>query len=105
MKNRKHDSVALTCLKDIHSPQGTTYEAMVSTALPIALALIHDGVCWRRIIAAEALPSVLDPGKSVPLVLLDAPPDALGRCVVSRLPQVLWQQARLPVLNALSVPT
>ena len=78
---------------------------MVSTALPIALALIHDGVHWRWIIAAEALPSVLDPGICVPLVLLDAPPDALGGGVVSRLPQVLRQQARLPVLNALSVPT
>ena len=72
----------LTRLIDIHPPQGTTYEAMVSTTLPVALALIHDGVRWRWIVAAEALPSVLYPSIGVALVLLDAPLDALRRGVV-----------------------
>ena len=72
----------LTRLIDIHPPQGTTYEAMVSTTLPVALALIHDGVCWRWIVATEAFLSVLDPGIGLALVLLAAPPNALRGGVV-----------------------
>ena len=77
---------------------------MVSTALPVTLAVIHDGVGWRWDVPAETLSSVLDPGVGVPLVLLAAPPDALGWGVVSRFPKVFWQEPWFSVLNALAIP-
>ena len=57
-------------------------EAMISGTLPIALALIHDGVHWGWIVPTEAFLPVLDPGVGIALVLLDAPADAPGWGVV-----------------------
>ena len=98
-------ALLLTSCINIHSPKGTTMEAMISRTFPIALALIHDGVHWGWIVSAEAFLPVLAPGVGIALVLLDAPSYAPGRGVVPWLPQVLWQQARIPILDALPVPS
>ena len=68
----------LTRCIDIHPPQGPTHQVVVSTALPVTLALTHDGVRWRRIVPTEAFPSILDPSKGVTLVLLAASFNAPG---------------------------
>ena len=94
----------LTRRIDIHPPQGSTHQVVVSTALPVTLALIQDGVRWRRIVPTEAFPSILDPGISVALVHLATSSDALSWSVVLGLSQVLRKKARIPVLNTLPIP-
>ena len=69
-KERNIISVLPTCFIDIHSPESPTEEVMVSTAHPVTLALIHDGVIWRWSVPAEAFPSPLHSGIGVTLVLL-----------------------------------
>ena len=94
----------MTCLIDVHPPQRSANELVVPLTLPITLALVHQGVVRRWLIAAEALRPKLDPGEQVAVVQFFATPDAVARCVPVRLAQVFPQQTWLPVLDALTVP-
>ena len=66
----------LTGRIDIHPPLCSTDLVLVSTALGVALRVIDEGLHRGRIVAAEALSYVLNPGVCVTVVLLTAALDA-----------------------------
>ena len=46
-----------TSLIDVHPPERSTDDALIAAALPVALALVDEGVCRRWHVPAEAFPT------------------------------------------------